>query len=80
MSIDKQDIEDGIVFGTVIVVMVISFIFTLADVASKPHVHPADQVVPPSPFYLLSATDQGRAGQPSRMWSGSDLLITEVTK
>lgn len=79
---DKSEFIAGMVVGGAVIGMVFSFIFTLADVASKPAVHTASYaVLHSSPPYSLPVTpDQERATLVSLSWLAPGHLLTEVTQ
>ena len=71
--INIKSIFSGVVVGSCIVVMVLSFMFTLADVASKPAVRPAVYAVS-SHISPPVQTDQGCATSVSLGGPSPDLL------
>jgi len=62
----KKDLPACTIVCATIITMVITFMFTLADVASQPPVYSAFTVVPPEKYLPKDKTNQSRATKVSR--------------
>ena len=77
VKIHSHDFVFGLVVGSCIIGMTLSFIFTLAEVASKPAAHPASYAVTSSP-YPFYTHDQGCATHVSLSGPVPGLFVEEI--
>ena len=81
-KISREDFMAGCIVGGSIIGMILAFIITLADVASKPAVHTASYAVLHSspPYFKPAISDQECATLVSLSGPASGHLLSEVTQ